>query len=370
MDRLNVILELGKRNLDWIEIINSKRDSNHQLHLTTLETTIAYPIDAPGYSNRTLIMERLQALRNSMPLPIAQVIFGEGPLPENPPVDDELFISNARTLNRIYESASRWLLEEPHLEEMQSLAQKDIRGYYFLQRESDLIAKLSHWQRLDEVTQKKYSEWLISECNNTIADITWCDRLLANAIHDQQVVEYHQAYVEKSTEIFNSFFELQNPRPEVIWSYKQPTLMHMPFTLPERTDVKDWLKTNVEEEFHLNEWSLQIDFSQANNLAKIVFEPGATPHVNALGGDTITMDANRNLNDYEVAWTIRHEFAHVLGLPDCYVEFYDAQHEVMVNYQIDITNLMCSRRGHLQQGHYDQLKKYYYKSNEVKGQIA
>jgi hypothetical protein len=74
------------------------------------------------------------------------------------------------------------------------------------------------------------------------------------------------------------------------------------------------------------------------------------------------MDENRNIQDYDVKWTIRHEFGHILGLPDCYVEFYDAKKAVMIDYQIDITNLMCSRRGHLQAKHYEELKRNYYKS--------
>jgi len=56
-----------------------------------------------------------------------------------------------------------------------------------------------------------------------------------------------------------------------------------------------------------------------------VFEPGVTPHVNGIGGRIITMDANAPLDDYDVSWTIRHEYGHVLGFPDCYVEFYIAQ---------------------------------------------
>ncbi len=362
-DPLHFILELGKRNLDWIEIINSTRDSDNKLQLTTPETTQAYPIDNPGISSPSIIMNQLDSLKKSMPQAMLQVLFSTVNLPNNPLIDDEIFINNARAVNHIYEAASRWLMQEPYLEWMKSLAQFDIRGYYFLQRESNLNYKLNHWQTLDDVTQKKYSEWLISECNNTQADKILCEKLLANAIDTQQVSQFHLLYVDNAKKVFNNFFELQNPRPEVIWDYNNSDLMIMPFMLPEEPAVQNWLKTNVEDEFHLNQWSLKINYSIADNLAKVIFVPGATPHVDYLGGDTITMDANRNLNDYAITWTIRHEFAHVLGFPDCYVEFYDAQQEVMVNYQIDISNLMCSRRGHLQQKHYDELAKNYYKSN-------
>ena len=52
-----------------------------------------------------------------------------------------------------------------------------------------------------------------------------------------------------------------------------------------------------------------------------------------------------------VQWTIRHEFGHVLGFPNCYLEFYDNDTATMVSYQLDVTNLMCSRRPDIGQGY-------------------
>lgn len=360
-DQLREVLELGKRNLDWIEVINSKRDDQHKLQLTTPESTAAYPIESPGTSNRKIILTNLATLKQTMPHAMSQVIFGAGTLPENPPVDDKTFVDNAYLLNRIYESASRWLLQEPYLDEYKRYAMMDIRGYYFLNKETDLKNKLQHWSSLDDATQKQYSEWLAGECNNVTGDVKQCEAGLQEAIIDKQVLDYHERYEPIAAEIYKSFFELVNPRPEVIWNNKNPDVMEMPFTLPERQDVQEWFKSNVEDEFHLNHWALKINYQRSADLAKIVFEAGTTPHVNELGGDTVYMDANRNLQEYAVKWTIRHEFGHILGLPDCYVEFYDKQKEVMINYQIDITNLMCSRRGHLQEKHVEQLKKNYYR---------
>jgi hypothetical protein len=99
-------------------------------------------------------------------------------------------------LLRIYEAASRWRLQQPYLEDYKRMARMDIRGYYFLNKETDLKDKLTHWSSLDDATQKKYSEWLINECN----------------------------------------------------------------------------------EYRLNNWSLQIDYSKRSNLAHVVFKPGITAH--------------------------------------------------------------------------------------------
>ncbi len=361
-DPLLAILDLGKRNLDWIAAINATRDDGHKLQLTTPETTSAYPIESPGYSNRKIIKDNLKNLKAEMPAVMADVLFGSGGLPSTTPVDDETFITYARRMNRIYESASRWLLQEPYLSEYENFSFGDVRGYYFLNKETDLEKNLRNWNNLDAETQAKYSDWLLSECHNAYSDYPTCHVELNNKIQSNQVYEYHQRYVGQAQSTYNAYFELQNPRrANVMWDHHYPNIMTMMFQDPDRQDVRDWLKTNVEDEYRLDDWGMKIVYEHGDTLAKVVFEPGATPNVNGLGGDTITMDANRALDEYAVTWIIRHEFGHVLGLPDCYVEFYDAQQKVMVNYQLDITNLMCSRRGHLQPKHFEQLKKNYYR---------
>lgn len=73
------------------------------------------------------------------------------------------------------------------------------------------------------------------------------------------------------------------------------------------------------------------------------------------------MDSNQPIEEYDSQWTIRHEFGHVLGLPDCYHEFYDTTQEAYVNYQFDVTDLMCSRAGNMNERIYLELKKAYQK---------
>lgn len=73
------------------------------------------------------------------------------------------------------------------------------------------------------------------------------------------------------------------------------------------------------------------------------------------------MDSNTDIQEYGVRWTIRHEFGHILRLPDCYTEFYDTKEQVMVNYQLDTTDLMCSRAGLMNERIYQELKKHYQK---------
>ena len=135
--------------------------------------------------------------------------------------------------------------------------------------------------------------------------------------------------------------------------------MVAPFQDPGSDDVRNFLKTNIEDEWRFNNWHLELPFTGNSEAPHVVFLPGVTPHVNGIGGDEITMNSSQPLTEYDAQWTIRHEYGHVLGFPDCYVEFYERERNVIVNYQFDIDNLMCSRRGHIKATHLAELKRVY-----------
>lgn len=101
----------------------------------------------------------------------------------------------------------------------------------------------------------------------------------------------------------------------------------------------------------------EVDFSGRGVFVEWVRD--ATPHVKGLGSNHIVMNSNSSLDDWDTQWTIRHEFGHVLGLPDCYVEFYEEEKNLITNYQIDVEDLMCSRRGVMNQRIVDELRSNY-----------
>lgn len=176
----------------------------------------------------------------------------------------------------------------------------------------------------------------------------------------EMAYEFYDYYRPNSQKVWNKFFDLQNPRVDLIWNNSNPLVLIAPFRDPKNPVVESFLRDNIEDEWKFLNWRLVLDF-QPNALMNVKFVANENPHVDKLGGDNIVMDANAPLTEYDVQWTIRHEFGHSLGLPDCYVEFYIPQDNVMMSYQLDTTNLMCSRQGHIKDIHYEQLKKHYYK---------
>jgi hypothetical protein len=351
-DPLSGILAVGKRNLEWIEFINLKRAAGAKLELSTAATQVGIPITAPREANRKITLDNHSDVMSALPDFMKEVLLQGKSFHDQIPISDADFLVQLRAVDMSYQRASRWLLQEPYLFQYSSRMAGDVRGFYFLQREPDLDAKLRDFANLPPAKQTEISQWIVGQCRNAGGSESGC----AKEVKSKGAAATYTKYLSAAKRHFDSFFSIQNPRPEVKWTGDGLT---QPFSTPKDPEVRDWLKFNVEDEWKWGKFQLVIDFQKGFSNPEIVFEPGATPNVNGLGGGRITMDANRSLQEYTTRWTIRHEYGHVLGFPDCYLEFYDQARGVMINYQIDLDNLMCSRRGRLQEGHLDQLRKHY-----------
>jgi hypothetical protein len=252
---------------------------------------------------------------------------------------------------------------KPNLDYLAQLSVKDIRGYFFLSKVENVEDKLSNWNSINDQEKKDFNDWLISICHNNWIDKSSCQSELENELVENSALKFYKQYLKGSQERYNEFYKIRGPRTDLKWSATNPLTLFAPFVTPETKTIQTWLSDNIEDEWKWKDWKLKLDFTDNNfGTTHVVFTPGATPHVNGLGGNEITMDASRPLEDYSARWTIRHEYGHTLGFPDCYVEFYDTDREIIINYQLDLNDLMCSRRGHLQENHFNELKENYFKN--------
>ncbi len=365
-DELQKVLLWGKRNLEWIDAINAQRTSA-RLELSTPETVKVYPIESPKENNREIVLQKYQEILGEIPASIQDVLAASGDLPNTVPISDDVFLSWARKVDAIYQSASRWLLQEPTLSSYEARSTDDIRGYYYLREIDNLEQKLRDWEQRGSAEREQWKQWFIGVCHNSDGSKETCakewDEDLAR---DGHPAAYYQRYWEASRKLFDSFFLIENPRKDA--EFHKPNDFVLPFSRPAEERIQNWLRDNIEDGWRYDAFQLRLRFeAQAARMPRVVFEAGATPHVNGRGGNVITMDANRNIDEYLTRWTIRHEFGHVLGFPDCYVEFYDREKGVMINYQIDVNNIMCSRKGKVQQQHVEELRRAY--PNASRGSI-
>lgn len=364
LDGLNVVISAGERNLDWLDHINSRRPDNQKLSFTSKETQRSFPIDSPNEYNPSLILAEFAKVKSSYPAELAEVIFGGAAFTDEPPIDVKDYLEISRLLDNAYQSAGRWRVMEGWLPSLTSRRKNDIRGYYFLSRLKDRKEKLKNFADLSSEERSRIREWLIGMCFNGSGTLSQCQRELNNLIGAKgNLNTFYEKALARSESRYRSFFSIPSyaTRRDFQWESLADGRQRLvaPFLDPTRPEVRYFVQHNVQDEWKWTDWRLELPFKSSGDHPFIVFEPGATPNVNGLGGNRITMNANQPLTEYDAQWTIRHEFGHVLGLPDCYVEFYVEEKQVIVNYQIDVENIMCSRRGHVKAENFEELKRAY-----------
>lgn len=361
-NELDPIIKMGKKFFDWTKLINENRPIDKKLSISNPQTQPAYPIESPRISSPKIILNAFSKLKMELPESIKSVVLGVATPTVNPPVSDDDFIAWGMKIDNLYGSASRWLLQEPWLWGYASKKQTDVRGYYFLSKVSNLEGELAQWDNLAEEKRKQYFGWIASLCVNGGSSDDRCGNQLDEVIKKKGgPISFYQEHLKNGKIKWDELFLISEKRDDIHWTGASLSLLKTPFVKPESQEIEGFLKSNIEDEWRWGDWGLKLDFIQGGyNTTHVEFIPGATPHVNGLAGSTITMDANQPITEYHVQWTIRHEFGHTLGFPDCYVEFYDTNTREMISYQIDTSNLMCSRRGKLQDKHYKELKRVYY----------
>ena len=291
------------------------------------------------------------------------VFYGQAAQTDSLPVDENTFIEWARKLSKHYQSAVRWKGMGRWRGYYTQRRFDDVRGFYALKNTQNLDQVLADFNVQSTDDQDTLKTALEGICVNRLKNESRCEREVANAIASNSLLTLKNKYWANSESLWNSFFTIVKPRTDVTWTSKNPLEMTVPFIEPQRSDIAKWLKENVEDEFNRTDkgWGLTLDYVRRGFMtSRLEFQPNVTPHVT--GGNLIVMDANTALEEYEVKWTIRHEYGHILRLPDCYFEFYSPAENLMINYQLDTTDLMCSRAGDMNDRIYEELKRVYYKN--------
>lgn len=354
-------IKAGERNHEWLALINLTRAPGDRLSFTSPETQGAYPIERPFEYSPSSITSDLDQLKAELPPEMSRVLFGRGPFTPEPPIPATDFLRWGRRLDVIYQMALRWNLMEPYLPALAKRRRMDIRGHYFLKKMDPALRRLKlaspdTWST-DEAA--KFRDWLISMClNDPKRALAKCRQEL-----DRQIAigaDLNPAYdrwLPESREVFAAFFAIPPHAMRRDLDFSSPERLVAPFHDPEDETLRRFLAENIEEEWRLENWNLKLAFSPQAAI-RVKFVPGMNPFVDRLGGDIITLNADQPLTEFDARWIIRHEFGHTLGIPDCYIEFYDQARHVIIGYQIDVDNIMCSRRGRIRSVHLEELRKY------------
>lgn len=359
LKQIEMILVAGKKASKWIEIVNNKREPGKKLDLSSPTKSGGIPITAPQKSSTEIMVKRYEDFLTSQPAVITDVIKSNQDLPEVAPLSDAEFVTSLRILDRIYQSTIRWAGSRSWLSWYINRSIFDMRGFIFLRDTPDLEVVLKTYPTMSAEEKLKYNSWLLGICRNGDFDSSDCRTELTNSIKRNNLYGFYTRFNKYGQSMYDLFFTVKKTRKEMFWNPER-TVLHAPFLTPDQPSVQSWLKENVEDEWKGTDFQLQIDFKKTTqDIPKIEFKEGVTAHVNGIAGNTITMEAEYPIETKDQKWTIRHEYGHVLGFEDCYLEFYDTNEKAMIYYEIDVDNLMCSRNGHLNSSHIEQLQKMY-----------
>ena len=351
-------IKLGDRLSKWIAVINASRPADAAIRLTSPLTRRGIPIETPSIYSPTIIKNGAEKIIAELPEAMKAVITTTVELPTTTGIDDETFIKHARLLDRNYQSAARYKSVNPYRLQYISAASEDVRGYYYLTQNKIGKEELKDVATIDADKIAPIKDALVKICINSRDSLASCKKKVDAGFSSNGLVAIYTKYFATAQKNWNDFFLIPSngTRSDLVWTTNTLTV---PFNTPSIPKFIPYLQVNIEDEFRFGDWNLKMNFGTFSNGPVLVFQAGVVPHVNGLGGNQIVMDSNQPIEEYESQWTIRHEFGHVLGLPDCYHEFYDTNLDAFVNYQLDVTDLMCSRAGNMKERIYTELKKAY-----------
>lgn len=356
--RLDQPVKAGQRNLEWLQFINQNRKD--KISFSNPANQRGIPMDAPKEYNEAIAYQQYLDVVAQMPASMKKVIIDGAAFTQDPGVPDDEYALWGDKVDRAYQIAIRWMMLEPYLSSMAGQRYRDVRGYYFIENDPNRDLKLDSLHTLPTAERNQFREWLISVCLNARKAESACDSESRAAIQARTAKAFYNDHKPSAVRNWRSFFNIPKSFPAVDWDKGSPNTASVPFLDPGNQTMRSFLKDNLEAEWKWDLWQLKVKFnSNAPGAIEVIWQPGITPHVPGLGSNQIYMDSNAPLTEWDVQWTIRHEFGHNLGFPDCYLEYYDQTKGVIVSYQMDVSDLMCSRRGKLKQRHYDEMKRIY-----------
>jgi hypothetical protein len=358
--QIKFLLETGKRASGWLNAVNANRPADAQLDFSRPGSSKGIPITEPMKTSTEILMKQYDVWAAKTVLSMMDVLTSSVDYPINPPVSDQEFVDTLRTLDRIYQNTIRWASSKNWLSWYINRAIFDVRGYIFLKDITNLDEILGNFDSLQTEEKAKYKSWLLELCRNGDFDSRDCLNEYTKYESKKRLFSFYNTFNKYGKSMYDLFFTIKKTRPEIYWN-EDKTKLFTPFQTPDRFDVTKWLKENVEDEWKDTlGFNLIIDYKNTNaDIPRIQFKEGTTANVNEIAGNLITMESEYPIESTDQKWTIRHEYGHVLGFEDCYLEFYDTNEKAMIYYEIDVDNLMCSRRGHLKTTHIEQLKKAY-----------
>jgi len=263
----------------------------------------------------------------------------------------------------------RWRHSQCSLEYLKSKSYYDIRDYLELDKgkcpngnievgnrpnpgdkKICLETLFLNWENLEKLGyenhKKKVTKLLISLCVSSGKSNKDCTLEFSRAKDKEILNDFYESYAKivKEKKVAK-FFDIMPHTPKFQCAGTFTKVMTVPIYINNhQIDYKPLLERISKEYFNSKKgFEVKFDFVQEydpNKHVFIRFEKGAVSHVAHDDPLVITIGEEYKRNFVSLKSLLAHELGHVLGLPDCYVEFFNQKNELFY-YYIEPQNLMC-----------------------------
>jgi predicted DNA-binding WGR domain protein len=337
------------------------RHQEYKLHLLKQgiiisDNSVNYSPENPFTYSPKKVLETVNFIKNEMSEDLKKIYLSKDTLPEQNSIPLNVIQYWAQKINDGNQMAVRWQqLIAPQINYWKKYHKRDVRGYMFLSSMKDLDQKLMNFDNLDSNLKQKIRDSILSMCLNNGHTYSSCLKESRDSFFAQKAFAVYYKFLDRAQENYNAFFKIQQKMDFLHWSGASEFTMNM--KKPQSQDVASFFSSTVGRYWKLNNiFNLQIDFHESTNnrLASINILENTIAHV--VNFRTLFISPT---DLYYNPQTVAHEAGHLLGFPDCYLEYVDENTNEAVYYEINQHNIMCSLTGSVETIHYDEIKKIY-----------
>jgi len=282
-------------------------------------------------------------------------------------IKDEYFLSTDTEevakvipeLNYIASLAQRYSSYSCAKDELETRRPDDVRQFLSLESmscknndtDNCLEVELKNFSRLDKTKKLKLERDLLALCErNEKSEI--CSSLWITSVMNNEAVKFYETYSKELKEkTYSDLFKLKKEYRKFKCEKDNETLvMNIPF-YAKNGAYESYDQAYVEilsktEKFWSND-QFKVHFFEApkaDGAVQVIKTQSIVSRVDESA--PLFIELSSSLNGEIAAKTFAHEFGHVLGFPDCYLEFFERENNQVVYYELDHErkNLMCSLR--------------------------
>lgn len=313
-------------------------------------------VDAPLKYSAETIAKELNELQKTMSPEMKNALFSNGQ-PNISKISEAEIHRYGGKIAGLYELAIRYDLLIQRKSAYIEQSKRDVRGFYYLYSRGIDDKKLVNFNQFPAKDQSEISNALIGMCRNSGVKLNNCNKELKKSLKMNNSAGFYAKYRNKAVETWNSFFQIPASAVRSDVTIRN-NVLEIPFMMQKSTLMHDFAKS-IEDSWKVSGLEVHLDFKNEKNIPNIILKENSVAHLEKLGGNEITMNTTLDFTRFENKRTLSHEFGHVLGLPDCYIEFYDEAEQVFVNYQLFKNDMMCSAGGKITPRIIQELKRIY-----------